>query len=66
MNTHLKTTLTILALAAIATGLYYIPVIMATGFVLAFAYSALYVEIQETEKKLKEKEIERKKTKNEQ
>jgi hypothetical protein len=66
MNTHLKTTLTILALAAIATGLYYIPVIMATGFVLAFAYSALYVEIQETEKKLEEKEIERKKTKNEQ
>jgi hypothetical protein len=66
MNIHLKTTLTLLTLAAIVAGLYYIPVIMATGFVLAFAYSALYVEIQETEKKLEEKEIERKKTKNEQ
>jgi hypothetical protein len=54
MNTHLKTTSTLLVLAAIVAGLYFIPVVTVIGFALLFLYGVIYAEIKETEEKLKE------------
>jgi hypothetical protein len=54
MNTHLKTTTTLLVLAAIVAGLYFIPVATVIGFALLFLYGVIYAEIKETEEKLKE------------
>jgi hypothetical protein len=54
MNTHLKTTSTLLVLAAIVAGLYFIPVATVIGFALLFLYGVIYAEIKETEEKLKE------------
>ncbi len=54
MNTHLKTTTTLLTLAAIVAGLYFIPVATVIGFTLLFLYGAIYAEIKESEEKLKE------------
>jgi hypothetical protein len=54
MNTHLKTTTTLLVLAAIIAGLYFIPVATVIGFALLFLYGVIYAEIKETEEKLKE------------
>jgi hypothetical protein len=54
MNTHLKTTTTLLTLAAIVAGLYFIPVATVIGFALLFLYGVIYAEIKETEEKLKE------------
>jgi hypothetical protein len=54
MNTHLKTTSTLLVLAAIIAGLYFIPVATVIGFALLFLYGVIYAEIKETEEKLKE------------
>jgi len=56
MNTHLKTTTTLLVLAAIVAGLYFIPVATVIGFALLFLYGVIYAEIKETEEKLKENE----------
>jgi hypothetical protein len=54
MNTHLKTTTTLLTLAAIVAGIYFIPVITIVSFIVLFFYAALYAEIKESEEKLKE------------
>ena len=54
MNTHLKTTTTLLTLAAIVAGLYFTPVATVIGFALLFLYGVIYAEIKESEEKLKE------------
>ena len=54
MNTHLKTTTTLLTLAAIVAGLYFIPVATVIGFALLFLYGVIYAEIKESEEKLKQ------------
>jgi hypothetical protein len=59
MNIHLKTTLTLLTLAAIVAGLYFIPVVTITGLAIFILYGAIYAEIQETEKEKNEKKTTR-------
>jgi hypothetical protein len=54
MKEHLKTTTTLLTLAAIVTGLYFIPTITVIGFALLFLYGVIYAEIKESEEKSKE------------
>jgi hypothetical protein len=53
MNTHLKTTLTLLSIVAIATGVYFDPITTLVVVVLLFSYIAIYTDIKETENEKK-------------
>jgi uncharacterized membrane protein YjgN (DUF898 family) len=59
MNIHLKTTLTLLTLAAIVAGLYFIPVVIITGLAIFILYGAIYAENKKTEENKNEEKTTR-------
>jgi hypothetical protein len=54
MKEHLKTTTTLLFIVALATGIYFTPIITLVVVTLLFLYTAIYAGIKESEEKSKE------------